>query len=949
MSKKIICLLLFTLTWAINLFSQDENLMKLQNEELFFSFRQSTPEMVKFVNGVEGKRVLNYDRELLKQYPDTLKNPEKIKFVSVGYYSAEELEKNIDALQLFPNLEYLEIKTAVQFRKSDNKDTLIIPEGLNQLPKLKYLQLSGTYQVDYDDLFLRLLSLPSLEYLGMPHTLKKVQLPQNLLKLNHLKGIKISGFKEFLFPDEMGAMSSLESIVLPTEPYENLSEELLKFSGLPALKNLALGYAKFNTEDLRQIRELSELEKLYLSIFEIDDVQDLVDNISQENNLKELRLENLKSNKGISDYSKLRHLEKLHISTYPGYRISLPESLYNLEHLKSLSVHTDSLFSLSEKLGNLKNLEELKLSYNGITSLPEQIGELAKLKHLELSNNDISSLPWTISQLTALQTLNIATNSLTELPVDFGNLSSLNSLGLQSNKLAELPASFEKLSNLEFLHLNANYLQDLPEDFGNLGSLIQLNLDDNFLKRLPASFSQLEELRSLHLSFNNLQDLPEDFGDLEALEELYLGGNKNNSKPSVYHVNSGFKVDDTRPVRLFNEIRSFPNSFSRLANLKKVYLRQMTTLDEEELFEIFFEIPSINYQLDISKTGISNLPQKGWNNFLAGSLNMGGNVISNVPSDIVNAPYLSNFSFKLSENDGLSYHLGGKAELFAFFEDRGFIDFKSLPETEEMAKAYLDNAYSQKYTEANNILELINKAFLLDSTYSENNIRSSDYADALLKAGDFKRAIKYYDRAIERDTAQGPYILNFIHPNFQNRAKAHLGAGDTLAAIEGLEYVSERFNSGDWTKAALLAGAIGMDSLATSYFKNAEEFYKNHMRSNLEAERVDYGYQLSLLELYIVQEDLSKAEQYLELLKEEQISQKDKQLLLEYLEQLVAILQDEAQEVELNRLAEQIFAAKIKISSWSFDLVNTWLEISNINGTKTEKIRNLTLAMENAN
>jgi len=945
--KRFLYVLWLALISVTNLYSQDEDLKDLHTEGIFFSLSESTPEMVKFVNGLENKRVLNFGRNLLETYPDTIKSPEKIKFVSVGYNSPDELEKNIQALQRFPNLEYLEIKAAVQFRKSDQKDTLVIPENIKRLPNLKYLQLTGSYQLDYDELFIKLAQLPSLEYLGLPHSLEEVVIPGRFTDMKSLKGIKISGFKKVVFPSNMSAMHQLESIVLPAEPYEALSAELIKFSTLPELKNLAIRFVKLEEDDLRQFRILSKLEKLYLTNVEIESVQLLLDHMPEENNLKELSLQNLKSKNGISDYNKLKQLESLHISSYPGFNLDLDESLYDLKNLKSLTIHTDSLSTLSEKLGELSNLETLNLSYNKITSLPESIGDLISLKSLLLRNNRIISLPLSFSNLRALEVLDISNNSLQKLPHNFGNLTRLIRLNLNNNNLLELPGNFGQLKNLEFLNLNINYLKALPDDIGNLTSLIRLNLDDNFLTRLPETFTRLENLRLLQLSYNKLSTLPEDFGNLRALEEIFLGGNKNNLKPSTYLVNSGIQVDESRPTREFNEMKTLPHSISRLKNLKRIYLRQMETLDGEALFEIFFKVPSKEYQLDISNTGISYLPQTGWENFQAGSLNMGGNVIQSIPPAIMEAPYLSEFIFKLSKEDGLSYHLRGKAKLNAFFEEKGFIDFDSLPETEEMAKAYLENAYNRKYTEGNNILELINKAFTLDSTYTENNVRASTYADALLHAGDFTRAIKYYDRAIDRDTANGPYILNFIHPNFKNRAKSHLAVGDTVAAINGLVHVSQRFSSGDWTKAAVLASAVGKDSAALGYFTKGEEFYKNYIKGHLEAGQVDYGYHLSLLELYIIQEDLSKASDYLGLLKQEPIGLEDKQILLEYLEQVLAILQDEMKETEMNNLSRKIIDYNQKISSWSFDLMNLWLKLSKIDMIKKERIRNLTRAMEN--
>lgn len=946
MNKKIICLLLALYIGGTSLFSQEQNLEELQLEELFFKFRPPTPENVKFVNGVETKRILNFNREFLELFPDTLKNPDKIKFISVEYNSANELEKNIEALKAFPNLEYLEIKTTVQFRKSHIKDTLVISENIASLQKLKYLQLSGTYHLNYNDIFFKLLTLTSLDYLGLPNDLDEVLLPPSFLNFDNLKGIKISGFKKYIFPPYMGGMKNLESIVMPTEAYEDIGEELLKFASLPEFKNLALQYVNLKEKDLYPFRSFSKLEKVILSIVEIEDVQDLVNNFSKENSIKELSLQNLKSNNGISDYSKLTKLEKLHISSYNGYKISLNESLYDLENLKSLTIRTDSLFSLSERLGNLKNLEKLNFSYNNITSLPESIGELKKLKHLDLAQNNIASLPISISGLTALERLNLNNNSLNELSYAIGNLSNLTSLRLNNNYLAELPTKIGNLINLETLSLSINYLKALPEDFGNLKALERLNLDDNFLSKLPDSFSQLNKLRYLHLSFNKLQELPEDFGNLNVLEEIYLGGNRNISKPPSYHPSSGIKIKESRPERVFNEIKLFPQSFSTLKNLNRVDLRGMETLEGEALFDIFFQIPSKGYQLNLSKTGITFLPKNGWKNFLASSLNMGGNIIDHIPSAIVDAPYLTEFIFKLSKKDGMSNSLRGRAELNAFFEEQGFINFDSLPRTEEMAKAYLENAYDRTYIQGDNILELMDKAFLIDSAYTEKNIRNSTYADELLKGGKYQKAITYYDRAIERDTARGPYILNFILPNFRNRATAHLAVGDTLAAIKGLEYVSMRFNSGDWVKAGILANSIDKDSLAFQYFESGEKFYKNYIKTNEKEGKMNYGYQLSLLELYIVQEDHSKVLDYINLLETDSISQMDKKLLFEYLKQIVIILQNNVVKEDLNDLKERVFIADVKFSSWSFDLLKLWLQLSDVDEEKKEMISGLTEAMQ---
>ncbi|HSI70594.1 MAG TPA: hypothetical protein VK941_10195, partial [Gillisia sp.] len=72
-----------------------------------------------------------------------------------------------------------------------------------------------------------------------------------------------------------------------------------------------------------------------------------------------------------------------------------------------------------------------------------------------------------------------------------------------------------------------------------------------------------------------------------------------------------------------------------------------------------------------------------------------------------------------------------------------------------------------------------------------------------------------------------------------------------------------------------------------------------------------------------------------------------KQLLLEYLEQVIKILQDETNEAELSSFLRKVQVTEIQISSWSFDLINTWIDLTNIEQTKSRRIKKLTRALEN--
>ena len=916
---------------------------KLSVKSLFLSLDEEHPEMAKFINDNEGQYVLDFNSDLTLRFPDSVQNPQKIKFVSISFSSNANLVRQIFALKKFPNLEYLEIKTAVQFRPSDIKKNLSLPENLKTLHKLKYLQISGSYHIEYSTFFETLQGISHLEYLGLPHIWEDLQLPDSFLKLSNLKGIKIEGFKEFHFPANMSSLKNLHSIVMVPEQYKNLSGEFKKFASLPHLHQLTFYYGKFKDQDLLYFEKFRELKSLSFTNNEFGDIQNLIDNLPKNNGLENLSLLNLKTKGEITDYSKLKNLKSLQIQSYSGKEFKINEGFFNLKKLEYLDLSSDSLTTINNHIGELTELRVLKLSFNHLKELPKSIGNLRNLDTLFLNQNHLKVLPESFGNLKKLKELQLQSNDLKMLPTNFPHLKNLITLHLSNNRLTNLPLDFSNLINLKILNLSVNNLTQLPEGIGNFQDLKGLYAQNNYLNKLPVSIVDLKNLENLDLSYNNLTFLPSNFGKLTKLKELLLGGNNNGEPLRTYRINEGYHQDTTRTDVTFNHIKYLPQSFSNLPNLKRIYLSEIPTLDENNLFVVLFNLKSRKYTIEISECGIQNLPKTGWKNFLGSKLNMSGNILNGIPKDIVNAPYLSEMTFKLNNIDKLSYGLKGKNQLLAFYEEKGFIDFMSLPKTPEMAKAYLSNAYNSKYTQGRNSLELMKKAFKLDSSYTASHISADNYADALLENKDYKKSIKYYTKAIEKDTARGPYILNFILPHFQNRASASLAIGDTLAAINDFYIISKRFSSGDWGRAALLARKIGKDSLAEEYFKKGEEFYKNEINARQKNNRADYGYQLSLLELFIVEEDFKKAQLYYEQLKKENISAKDKDKLLTYFGFILNILNNKFEEAKWKNFTRELDG--IKIESWSFDFFNMWTKFSTLPETQKQKIVKVTQTM----
>jgi len=423
-----------------------------------------------------------------------------------------------------------------------------------------------------------------------------------------------------------------------------------------------------------------------------------------------------------------------------------------------------------------------------------------------------------------------------------------------------------------------------------------------------------------------------------------LGGNRKNKRPVNNNSSLTAAKDSIRPERSFNEIKYLPKSFEKLANLKVLDLEYMWSLEEDSLFNILFNLKSKEYLLNLKGAGIETLPEEGWSSFYASRLFLNGNILESIPAKIVNAPYLSSLSFRLDRDDGLSYHFKNKQELLAFYEEKGFIDFKVLPKDSEMAKAYLENAHNRKYVKnKENILEIMNKAFLLDSLYTAKNIRKDEYADANLKAGNYNKAITYYTKAIQQDTASNIKFINSIVPQFENRSKAYLAIGDTLSAIKDLEIVSKQFHANNWAKAALLAKQIDKDNLAEKYFNEGIRTYKNMIRQNEDRDRVEYAYQLSLLEIYILKEDFEKASDYFQQLKnvmpEMTLTNKT---LLEYLGLVVNLADNKKVAAEIQKFENKLQNKEISFDTWSFDLLLSWLKQVEIRKDKIEEIKTLT-------
>src|SRR5689334_2608237 len=90
---------------------------------------------------------------------------------------------------------------------------------------------------------------------------------------------------------------------------------------------------------------------------------------------------------------RLQNLEYLYIDSYPGETLELPQELLKLPKLKTLVIEGPNLKDIPDWIFNLVHLESLSLFYGKATTISGRITALKYLKDLGISSQAIQQLP----------------------------------------------------------------------------------------------------------------------------------------------------------------------------------------------------------------------------------------------------------------------------------------------------------------------------------------------------------------------------------------------------------------------------------------------------------------------------------------------------------------------------------------------------------------------------
>jgi internalin A len=213
----------------------------------------------------------------------------------------------------------------------------------------------------------------------------------------------------------------------------------------------------------------------------------------------------------------------------------LPELLWKLKQLKSLTISYTKLTALPDSLGRLTQLTSLNLPNNQLTALPDSLGQLTQLRELNLSDNQLTALPDSLGQLTQLKFLYLPNNQFATLPEWLSQSVGWNSVFFSKHNL-EIPAWLISPSSSLSPYLEFTSTE-LPDWLSKLNNLQWLTIYSSLLVALPNWIIHLTKLQTLSINSNQITDLPPSLTQLEHLKELVLDDNPlNPALQSAYNA-----------------------------------------------------------------------------------------------------------------------------------------------------------------------------------------------------------------------------------------------------------------------------------------------------------------------------------------------------------------------------------------------------------------------------
>ncbi|KGE13972.1 hypothetical protein [Sphingobacterium deserti] len=890
----------------------------------------------------------------------------KIECLVIPFNTQKELDTLCSFLPLFPNLTSISFDEYQLFQKDSTTEvTSVLPEDFYALHKLVAIEFKGPSTINIEHELTRISALPNLRYLFFTASGQR-HLPKNINICKGLKGISFSLNKSTLGMKLPKGLEEIDIASLPSDD-SNLEAALRLISNQRKVKQLQLSYFSVD-KNFKSLVKFPKLTHLYLYSNQIQDLGALLANFKSSRHLRSLKVESgeIASISGaVYDFRNLRYLK---ISNTRG-GVIMPVGISKLRHLVNLKLSSNGKMEIPADLCKLESLKQLDLSYNGLAKLPEDIGLLYNLNNLQLQGNRLTKLPTSINNLHGLVALNMKANPLTQipslcnltkldslnlsycnlatLPNDIGDMKNLRYLAAEDNFIETLPQSITQLTGLKTMLLGRNLLTELSMDIGQLEQLEELDLSVNHLKALPTTIGQLKLLQTLNISFNSLIAVPEEIGALSNLSNFYA----QNNVPTHYSLYDWsreiYREDNPKTPRkvAVSKLTSFPKNLSGWHNIKYISLSD-NDFSSFDIMKSFLTIPGKNFQLVLNNSCITKLPTNGWSNFLGSELDLSNNEIEELPKGTAEAPFLSTLDLRNNRLPKLPKNQNSYArkrnQVLLYFQQIGLMEEDDLPKDEAMAHALMEKSsqyflYDKDYKST---LEMHLRALAIDSNLVLEQCNAQNIGEANYHLHNYKEAIDYLTRAIQRDTVGRVRILNFVVPDFEYRAKSYLALKDTSNALKDYLELASHFDKTFWTQVAMLYRQTSQVSNAEEACQKAVDYYEYQINHPDVQKATKEMSMLCILELYIVCDQSEAAAAYAKKI-QSSVTEGDLLPIFDYLCAINTIVSGKR-----GNFSPDGFKGQIN-RRWGYDLILDWLPAAKLDERQAAVIKDITLRMVN--
>ena len=219
----------------------------------------------------------------------------------------------------------------------------------------------------------------------------------------------------------------------------------------------------------------------------------------------------------------------LRLGSIPDNITEIPELIFSLKNLISLTISNSNINSSSSRIKELTQLKTLALENNMIKNIPNPIFDLTSVTNLSLSKNKITRVPLALNRLKDLIYLDLSHNQISGLKLGVFNFPKLTILRLHHNYIGSTSNKvkpFSKLPSLRLLDISNNVFKTSVPNSALDCKLDCLLINNNKLTTVQKRVFEHPTLIHLNLAQNNIKFIPvKDLSHNFKLQSLFLDGN----------------------------------------------------------------------------------------------------------------------------------------------------------------------------------------------------------------------------------------------------------------------------------------------------------------------------------------------------------------------------------------------------------------------------------------